>query len=102
MKAWRLRRRLASGTGGDRAGVLESSPIAEVKSDLMGEQTILCGMLQSGSLLCFDRMVELGLIAGYAAKLVQYGWETVTEGLKAGRYHQHDGPPLEPRQNSRL
>jgi len=32
---------LASGTGGDRAGVLESSPIAEVKSDLMGEQTIL-------------------------------------------------------------
>ena len=45
---------LASGTGGDRAGVLESSPIAEVKSDLMGEQTILCGMLQSGSLLCFD------------------------------------------------
>ena len=36
------------GTGGDRAGVLESSPIAEVKSDLMGEQTILCGMLQIG------------------------------------------------------
>jgi ketol-acid reductoisomerase len=75
---------LASGTGGDRAGVLESSPIAEVKSDLMGEQTILCGMLQSGSLLCFDRMVELGVDAGYAAKLVQYGWETVTEGLKQG------------------
>jgi ketol-acid reductoisomerase len=75
---------LASGTGGDRAGVLESSPIAEVKSDLMGEQTILCGMLQSGSLLCFDRMVELGVDPGYAAKLVQYGWETVTEGLKQG------------------
>jgi ketol-acid reductoisomerase len=75
---------LASGTGGDRAGVLESSPIAEVKSDLMGEQTILCGMLQSGSLLCFDRMVELGVDSGYAAKLMQYGWETVTEGLKQG------------------
>jgi ketol-acid reductoisomerase len=75
---------LASGTGGDRAGVLESSPIAEVKSDLMGEQTILCGMLQSGSLLCFDRMVELGVDPDYAAKLVQYGWETVTEGLKQG------------------
>ena len=75
---------LASGTGGDRAGVLESSPIAEVKSDLMGEQTILCGMLQSGSLLCFDRMVELGVDPGYAAKLMQYGWETVTEGLKQG------------------
>ena len=39
----------ASATGGDRAGVLESSFIAEVKSDLMGEQTILCGMLQTGA-----------------------------------------------------
>ena len=75
---------LASGTGGDRAGVLESSPIAEVKSDLMGEQTILCGMLQTGSLLCFDKMVEKGIDPGYAAKLVQYGWETITEGLKHG------------------
>ena len=75
---------LAAGTGGHRAGVLESSPIAEVKSDLMGEQTILCGMLQSGSILCFNRMVELGIDAGYAAKLVQYGWETITEGLKQG------------------
>jgi ketol-acid reductoisomerase len=75
---------LASGTGGDRAGVLESSPIAEVKSDLMGEQTILCGMLQTGSLLCFDKMVEKGIDASYAAKLIQYGWETVTEGLKHG------------------
>ncbi|WP_339338026.1 ketol-acid reductoisomerase [uncultured Oceanicoccus sp.] len=75
---------LASGTGGDRAGVLESSPIAEVKSDLMGEQTILCGMLQTGSILCFDKMVEQGIDAGYASKLIQYGWETVTEGLKMG------------------
>ena len=31
----------AVATGGDRAGVLESSFVAEVKSDLMGEQTIL-------------------------------------------------------------
>lgn len=74
----------AAATGGHRAGVLESSFIAEVKSDLMGEQTILCGMLQTGSLLCFDRMVELGTDPAYAAKLVQYGWETVTEGLKQG------------------
>ncbi|MFA7552751.1 MAG: ketol-acid reductoisomerase [Spongiibacteraceae bacterium] len=75
---------LASASGGDRAGVLESSPIAEVKSDLMGEQTILCGMLQTGSILCFDKMVEQGIDAGYASKLIQYGWETVTEGLKMG------------------
>ncbi|MEL7046805.1 MAG: ketol-acid reductoisomerase, partial [Pseudomonadota bacterium] len=75
---------LAVGTGGDRAGVLESSPIAEVKSDLMGEQTILCGMLQTGAILSFDKMVEKGVDPGYASKLIQYGWETVTEALKHG------------------
>ena len=74
----------AAGTGGHRAGVLMSSFVAEVKSDLMGEQTILCGMLQTGSLLCFDKMVEKGVDANYASKLVQYGWETVTEALKHG------------------
>ncbi|WOJ96475.1 ketol-acid reductoisomerase [Congregibacter brevis] len=74
----------AVGTGGHRAGVLQSSFIAEVKSDLMGEQTILCGMLQTGSILCFDKMVEKGIDAAYASKLIQYGWETVTEGLKHG------------------
>ncbi len=74
----------AAGTGGHKAGVLMSSFIAEVKSDLMGEQTILCGMLQTGSLLCFDKMLEKGVDAAYAAKLVQYGWETVTEALKHG------------------
>ena len=74
----------AAATGGHRAGVLESSFIAEVKSDLMGEQTILCGMLQTGSILCFDKMVEEGIEPGYAAKLVQYGWETITEAMKHG------------------
>jgi ketol-acid reductoisomerase len=74
----------AVATGGHRAGVLESSFIAEVKSDLMGEQTILCGMLQTGTLLCFDKMVEKGMDPSYAAKLCQYGWETVAEGLKHG------------------
>ncbi|MEL0262247.1 MAG: ketol-acid reductoisomerase, partial [Flavobacteriaceae bacterium] len=57
----------AVATGGDRAGVLESSFVAEVKSDLMGEQTILCGMLQTGSILCFDKMIEKGIDPGYAA-----------------------------------
>ncbi len=79
-----LAKAYAAGTGGHRAGVLESSFIAEVKSDLLGEQTILCGMLQTGSILCFDKMVEQGIDAGYAAKLVQYGWETITEALKHG------------------
>lgn len=74
----------AVATGGHRAGVLNSSFVAEVKSDLMGEQTILCGMLQTGSILCFDKMVEKGIEPGYASKLVQYGWETITEALKHG------------------
>ncbi len=74
----------AVATGGNRAGVLESSFVAEVKSDLMGEQTILCGLLQTGSILCFDKMIEEGIEAGFASKLIQYGWETVTEGLKYG------------------
>ena len=74
----------ACATGGDRAGVLQSSFVAEVKSDLMGEQTILCGLLQAGSLLCFDKMIEKGIDSGYASKLVQYGWEVVTEALKHG------------------
>lgn len=77
-KAW------AAGTGGHRAGVLESSFVAEVKSDLMGEQTILCGMLQTGAILGFEKMVADGIDAGYAGKLIQYGWETVTEALKYG------------------
>ena len=74
----------AAATGGDRAGVLLSSFVAEVKSDLMGEQTILCGLLQTGSILSFDKMVEKGIEPSYAAKLVQYGWETITEALKHG------------------
>ena len=79
-----LAKAYAVGTGGHKAGVLMSSFIAEVKSDLMGEQTILCGMLQTGSLLCFDKMIEEGVEPGYASKLIQYGWETVTEALKYG------------------
>lgn len=74
----------AAGTGGHKAGVLESSFVAEVKSDLMGEQTILCGLLQTGSILCFDKMIEKGIDAGYASRLIQYGWETITEGMKYG------------------
>lgn len=74
----------AVATGGHRAGVLKSSFVAEVKSDLMGEQTILCGMLQTGSILCFDKMVEKGIEPSYASKLIQYGWETITEALKHG------------------
>lgn len=83
-KGWAYAKAYCVGTGGHRAGVLKSSFVAEVKSDLMGEQTILCGLLQTGSILCFDKMVEKGIDAGYASKLIQYGWEVITEALKQG------------------
>ncbi|MES2774294.1 MAG: ketol-acid reductoisomerase [Bacteroidota bacterium] len=83
-KGWEQAKAYAAGTGGHRAGVLKSSFVAEVKSDLMGEQTILCGLLQSGSILCFDKMIEKGIESGYASKLIQYGWEVITEALKQG------------------
>jgi ketol-acid reductoisomerase len=83
-KGWDIAKAYCVGTGGDRAGVLKSSFVAEVKSDLMGEQTILCGLLQTGSILCFDKMVEKGIDKGYASKLIQYGWEVITESLKQG------------------
>lgn len=83
-KGLEIAKAYAAATGGHKAGVLESSFVAEVKSDLMGEQTILCGLLQTGSILCFDKMVEKGIEPGYASKLIQYGWETITEGLKHG------------------
>jgi ketol-acid reductoisomerase len=40
-----------AGTGEHKTGVLKSSFVAEVKSDLMGEQTILCGLLQMAPIL---------------------------------------------------
>ena len=82
-KGWAQAKAYAAATGGHRAGVLESSFVAEVKSDLMGEQTILCGVLQTGSILCFDKMVEKGIDANYAAKLIQYcGTRCKTQRLR--------------------
>ncbi|OIO08842.1 MAG: ketol-acid reductoisomerase [Flavobacteriales bacterium CG_4_8_14_3_um_filter_35_10] len=74
----------AAATGAHKAGVLHSSFVAEVKSDLMGEQTILCGVLQTASILSFNKMIEKGIEAGYASKLIQHGWEVITEALKQG------------------
>ncbi|VFP85137.1 Ketol-acid reductoisomerase (NADP(+)) [Buchnera aphidicola (Cinara splendens)] len=77
-KAW------AFGLGAHRAGVLQSSFIAEVKSDLMGEQTILCGMLQACSLTCYEHLVEKGYSSDYSATLLQFGWEKLAECMKEG------------------
>ncbi|WP_343189451.1 ketol-acid reductoisomerase [Buchnera aphidicola] len=77
-KAW------AVATGGNKAGVLESSFIAEVKSDLMGEQTILCGILQTASIVLYDELVKQNFDISYSGKLIQKGWEVITESLKHG------------------
>ena len=53
IKGLDLAKAYAYSLGSHRAGVLESSFVAEVKSDLMGEQTILCGVLQTASILLF-------------------------------------------------
>ncbi len=83
-KGWAYAKAYCVGIGANKAGVLKSSFVAEVKSDLMGEQTILCGLLQTASVLCFDKMVENKIDPSYAAKLVQYGVEVITEALKHG------------------
>ena len=82
--AWAYAKAWAAGTGGHRAGCLRSSFVAEVKSDLMGEQTILCGVLQAATILCYDHAVALGADKAYACKLLQFGWETICEALKQG------------------
>ncbi|RDV24830.1 ketol-acid reductoisomerase [Alteromonas aestuariivivens] len=83
-EGWDIAKALASATGGDRAGVLESSFVAEVKSDLMGEQTILCGMQQAAAILAFEKMTANDIEPAYAGALIQYGLETITEALKIG------------------
>ena len=75
----------AVATGGHRAGVLESSFVAEVKSDLMGEQTILCGVLQTASILLFDKMIDDGADKNYASKLIQNGLGSNNRRVKARR-----------------
>ena len=83
-EGWAYAKAWAAGTGGHRAGCLRSSFVAEVKSDLMGEQTILCGVLQAATILCYDHAVALGADKAYACKLLQFGWETICEALKQG------------------
>src|SRR5574344_1574881 len=83
-KGWAYAKALAVGMGGSKAGVLESSFVAEVKSDLMGEQTILCGMLQAGTIVCYDKMVQDGMDPKYVTKFLMHGWNVISEALKWG------------------
>ena len=50
----------------------------------MGEQTILCGMLQAGTIVCYDKMIEEGISPEYATKFLMHGWNVICEALKWG------------------
>ena len=73
-----------------KAGVLESSFVAEVKSDLMGEQTILCGVLQSASIFLFNKMCDAQIDKNYSSKINSEWMEVITEALKHGGITKND------------
>ncbi|MCB1192620.1 MAG: ketol-acid reductoisomerase [Leptospiraceae bacterium] len=50
----------ASGVGGGRAGILETSFREETETDLFGEQAVLCGGLSSLILAGFETLTEAG------------------------------------------
>jgi ketol-acid reductoisomerase len=57
-QAWDVAKSYAKAIGGTRAGVIKTTFTEETETDLFGEQTVLCGGI---------------------SKLVQYGFETLTE-----------------------
>ncbi len=58
----------ASGIGGGRAGVIETSFREETETDLFGEQTVLCGGTTALVQAAFDILVE----AGYAPEMAYF------------------------------
>jgi ketol-acid reductoisomerase len=51
---------VASGIGGGRAGIIETSFAEETETDLFGEQTVLCGGLTALIRAGFETLVEAG------------------------------------------
>jgi ketol-acid reductoisomerase len=58
----------ASGIGGGRAGIIETSFREEVETDLFGEQVVLCGGLTSLITAAWETLVE----AGYAPEMAYF------------------------------
>jgi ketol-acid reductoisomerase len=58
----------ASGIGGARAGVIETTFREETETDLFGEQVVLCGGLTSLILAGFETLVE----AGYSQEMAYF------------------------------
>ena len=58
----------ASGIGGGRAGIIETSFREEVETDLFGEQVVLCGGLTSLITAAWETLVD----AGYAPEMAYF------------------------------
>ena len=58
----------ASGIGGTRAGVIETTFADETETDLFGEQAVLCGGVTALVKMAFETLVE----AGYAPELAYF------------------------------
>ena len=58
----------ASGNGGSRAGVIETTFREETETDLFGEQAVLCGGAASLVQAGFETLVE----AGYAPEMAYF------------------------------
>jgi ketol-acid reductoisomerase len=101
-EGWDIAKAYAAGTGAHRAGVLQSSFVAEVKSDLMGEQTILCGMLQAGSACSASTRWSPGHRRRLRLQADPVRLGDHHRGPQARRHHQHDGPAVQPGQAARL
>ncbi len=50
----------ASANGGGRVGIIETTFKDETETDLFGEQTILCGLMDQGIKAAFETLVEAG------------------------------------------
>ena len=62
----------------------------------MGEQTILCGVLQTGAILSFDKMVAEGIEAGLRSQIDSVRMGNHYRSFKARWNHQHDGSFIKP------
>ena len=60
-KGWAQAKAYAAATGGHRAGVLESSFVAEVKIRSYGRTNHFMRSTTTGSILCFNKMIEKGI-----------------------------------------
>jgi len=85
-KGWAYAKALAVGMGGSKAGVLESSFVAEVKSDLMGEQTILCGITNMMDRLSNPAKIKANQLSKDIKKLLAPLYQKHMDDIISGKF----------------